>query len=141
MSNWQKMDHAPKDVPILVVEDGEIYIVEHQNGYLIDRESWVVQHSYDSEWMEDKVLYHPEFWMPLPALPDKEELSSDGYCTWTFNSYSGYYCEDDHWNTSCGQSYVMIEGTPRENDYKFCPACGKELVEVVIPFDEGEDGK
>lgn len=31
------------------------------------------------------------------------------------------------WETSCGGLFVINDGTPKENDMKFCPYCGKEL--------------
>ena len=39
--------------------------------------------------------------------------------------------EDDIWQTDCGHEFVLIEGAPSENEMKFCPYCGKKLVERV----------
>ena len=35
--------------------------------------------------------------------------------------------EDGNQQTSCGECYVFFEGTPAENDYRFCPGCGKPI--------------
>jgi len=43
-------------------------------------------------------------------------------CTW---KYDGSY---DAWETSCGSSFVIYDGTPIENDMRFCPYCGNTLV-------------
>ena len=47
-------------------------------------------------------------------------------CTWT-------YADDDYssWDTTCGRCFCMTEGTPKQNDYDFCPGCGGKLVESV----------
>ena len=37
--------------------------------------------------------------------------------------------------TKCDQREIGFEGTPKDNDYKFCPYCGRKIVEV------GADGK
>lgn len=40
------------------------------------------------------------------------------------------YDEDmDAHETECGHAFTLIEGTPSENDMRFCPYCGGELWE------------
>jgi hypothetical protein len=39
------------------------------------------------------------------------------------------YSEDDSWDTSCGDKFLLIEGTPKENKFFFCPNCGKRIKE------------
>ena len=41
-----------------------------------------------------------------------------------------------HWETECGSGWMMISGTPSENDMRFCPMCGKP-----IALRSGEGGK
>lgn len=48
--------------------------------------------------------------------------------------------EDDYeygentWRCSvCGEPYVLIEGTPKQNLYNYCPNCGAKM-------DEGKEG-
>lgn len=36
--------------------------------------------------------------------------------------------ESDAWNTKCGNAFLLSEGTPAENDMKYCPYCGGRLV-------------
>lgn len=36
---------------------------------------------------------------------------------------------DGIWETSCGEAWVCTEGTPAENNMKFCHSCGKHLKE------------
>jgi len=46
-------------------------------------------------------------------------------CKW---SQDGYYDEDNgKWNTSCGESFYLSDGTPNENSMKFCPFCGARI--------------
>ena len=43
------------------------------------------------------------------------------------------WIEDDatgHWDTDCGNIFEIIEGTPKHNEMKYCPYCGKRLAEV-----------
>jgi len=42
-------------------------------------------------------------------------------CHWTFEP-EGYY------ETECGSANVFNEGGPDENEYRFCPFCGKTLI-------------
>lgn len=47
-----------------------------------------------------------------------------GVCEWTEDS-----CEV--WETSCGGTYYIIEGTPTDNNMRYCPFCGCELVHLT----------
>ena len=43
-------------------------------------------------------------------------------CTWKHDLYH------DVWDTSCGDSACFISDGPKDNNYRFCPYCGKPLV-------------
>ena len=34
------------------------------------------------------------------------------------------------WETDCGNMFEIIDGTPSDNDLKFCPYCGKNLIQI-----------
>jgi hypothetical protein len=42
-------------------------------------------------------------------------------CQWTISN--------DYWETACGEAFEFTEGTPIENDFNYCPYCGKPLTE------------
>lgn len=44
---------------------------------------------------------------------------------------------DGNWDTQCGSAIVMIEGTPFENEYAFCPFCGRIITQQR--YEEGGD--
>lgn len=46
-------------------------------------------------------------------------------CWWTEN-------EDGYWDTSCDNAFEIIDGTPAENNFKFCCYCGGQLVQVSL---------
>lgn len=47
-----------------------------------------------------------------------------GYCEWKYDDY------EDCYDTKCGNSFVISEGTPSNNDMKYCCYCGKTIKEV-----------
>jgi hypothetical protein len=47
-----------------------------------------------------------------------------GKCVWTNDP------DDDSWDTACGEKFVFNDGTPIENDFYFCPYCGKHLFDA-----------
>jgi len=55
-------------------------------------------------------------------------LKVAGKCTWK---------EDDEgiWDTTCGEAFTFIEGTPGENDMKYCCYCSKPLEEAKFEED------
>jgi hypothetical protein len=59
----------------------------------------------------------------------------DTECTWTLDAdYDG-----DSWDTSCGEKFCFIDGTPSQNQMRFCGYCGGRLVEVVPEPEPEED--
>ena len=68
--------------------------------------------------------------MPMEIFMDKddiilrkyEEENSDDVCEWRL-------CDEESnvYDTSCRNPHILIEGTPRENNYEFCPYCGKKI--------------
>jgi hypothetical protein len=53
-------------------------------------------------------------------------------CTWKLEDY-----EEGVWQTECGNAHVFEDGDPTDNQYKFCPYCGKALIEA--PEEEEEE--
>jgi hypothetical protein len=51
----------------------------------------------------------------------KQEKPSQ--CTWTENS-------DGTWETTCGNAWIFLAGTPSDNQVRWCPYCGRVLHEV-----------
>lgn len=43
-------------------------------------------------------------------------------CRWTHDDDNGI------WNTACGEAHLFEDGGPAENEHRFCPYCGGELV-------------
>lgn len=46
-------------------------------------------------------------------------------CEWSMDLDSEYAA----WETKCGNAFWLNDGTPKENDMRFCCYCGKKLVE------------
>jgi hypothetical protein len=59
------------------------------------------------------------------AVEKWNDRASQPACTWTRGEY-----EDTVWETSCSQLFILDDGTPADNDMKFCAYCGKPLVEA-----------
>lgn len=50
-----------------------------------------------------------------------------GTCDW----YQDADVEDsDSWETTCGKMYLLIDGTPQDNEMKFCCFCGRVLTSI-----------
>ena len=49
------------------------------------------------------------------------DTSSD-YCEWKLIDE-----EANVYDTSCRNPHILIEGTPKENNYEYCPYCGKKI--------------
>ena len=52
----------------------------------------------------------------------KQGCVSDDVCEWRL-------CDEEAnvYDTSCRNPHILIEGTPKENNYEYCPYCGKKI--------------
>lgn len=41
-------------------------------------------------------------------------------CVWT---------EVEHWESACGYAFIFNDDGPVDSNWKFCPKCGKPLIE------------
>jgi len=49
-------------------------------------------------------------------------------CCWDSKTFGS---EGDVYETGCGNDFTFIDGTPKENSFKFCPYCGGEIEDVM----------
>lgn len=61
----------------------------------------------------------------LDALEQSQTVLRD-MCKWAMDD-----SDFASWATSCGEEFVIIEGTPEHNSMRFCCYCGKPLVAVL----------
>lgn len=43
-------------------------------------------------------------------------------CDWHQDEHQG-----ETWGTDCGHYFTIIDGSPADNEMKFCPFCGDEI--------------
>ena len=51
----------------------------------------------------------------------KQGVISDDVCEWKYND-TEYY-----WESSCDHLHIFMSDGPKENEYEFCPYCGKKI--------------
>ena len=47
-------------------------------------------------------------------------------CTWTHDDDEG------SWDAECGERWSITEGTPEENNFRFCPGCGRTVKTIFV---------
>ena len=66
------------------------------------------------------------------------ESAVEERCRWSDDA-------DGTWETGCGQSFIVTEGKPDENDMRFCCYCGRRIEQVDYQDPDapapGEEGK
>ena len=79
------------------------------NGEKSDCVRCAEEHEQLVEWLEE-----------LKAI--KNGGISDDVCKWRL-------CDEgaNVYDTTCRNPHILIEGTPRENNYSYCPYCGKKI--------------
>ena len=56
-------------------------------------------------------------------------MTFDNYCNWAVSNSFDFDSEEQEYLTSCGNEFIIISGTPKDNKFKYCPYCGGNLVE------------
>lgn len=54
------------------------------------------------------------------ALPPVRSEPLLDICVWSESSYG-------FWESSCKYAFEFHNGTPRQNGFRFCPKCGKQI--------------
>lgn len=55
-------------------------------------------------------------------VTDTNVGNNDDCCEWVRDNY-----EFDVYDTKCKNRHVFFEGSPSDNEYEFCPYCGKKI--------------
>lgn len=58
------------------------------------------------------------------ALSASAEPSAPSSCTWTYND------DSFAWDTTCKESFLLMEDGPKENCMKFCCYCSKPIIQA-----------
>ena len=58
-----------------------------------------------------------------------EDAGFDDWCRWTLELGAEYQT----WETECSLVFGFNEGTPAENDFNFCPKCGRPIIVNAVP--------
>jgi len=64
----------------------------------------------------------------LDSMPTISPDEVRGVGKWEM--WEDYYGSNVYKCSVCGSDWDMIEGTPQDNDFKYCPNCGARMTEV-----------
>lgn len=77
--------------------------------------------------------YTPQEFIELLDYIEELEARPRGSCEWKLDIE-----EANVWESVCGRSFWLEDGTPTENEMQFCPYCGRNL--VICPVDTCSEG-
>lgn len=71
-------------------------------------------------------------------LRDEIDSLTSATCTWQYAlAFDSEY--SNIWDTECGNSFILGDETPEENNLHYCPYCGKKLVQLIIESESEEE--
>ncbi len=70
---------------------------------------------------------------PPEQAPEPDPLINRPACTWKHDDDEG------SWDAECGERWSITEGTPEENNFRFCPGCGKTIKTIYSNRTEVND--
>lgn len=92
----------------------------HPRHYELENGEWVCSPGCGSDRQLDFAMTALAWCTEWPAM-------AVGDCHWAFDEDLSAY------DTGCGRCITLLEGAPAENDYTYCPSCGRKI--VVVPLD------
>lgn len=99
--NWQPIETAPKDKPILGTSKGSVYEIQWSENI--------------NEWIDPgEYQCHPTHWMQLPEPPTYRHHCTVG--DWWVNGFDGYLV----------MNYWDMNGRAKTKLINFCPICGEK---------------
>ena len=60
-----------------------------------------------------------------PKCKGKKTIQNPDICFWEYNEW------DDYFETGCGECFCIEAGILKDNKFRFCIYCGKEIEEVL----------
>lgn len=61
---------------------------------------------------------------PVPTAVNLDMFNKANFCLWTRDD------QECCWETTCKNAFVILSGGPEDNNFNFCPYCGKPIHEV-----------
>ena len=97
---------------------------------VMDLERLLLRWKFDSQFDETA----EELAKRILAAPAVEQQAVQ-HCAWSQDGSD----DTDVWGTSCGEYFCLNEGTPKENNIKFCNYCGKPVEEHPYVYEPESD--
>lgn len=114
----------------------ETFIIETLEGDMIVRVNDFVIRGVAGEFYPCKPDIFEMTYEPVEAEPiEQEQLET---CAWRVESDA--FLEDERYETSCDNAFIFEIGTPRENNYVYCPSCGKLIEYTPLPAGDDSSG-
>lgn len=79
--------------------------------------------AYDCQWFAE--IGGREALVEISELRNRAGSAEVGVCVWSPDD------EYDTWHGSCGAELIFDESSPYENEFKFCPSCGRTLTQFA----------
>ena len=97
------------------VDDAELHLADEQTCRNLENQ------------LEQAAAREKELRAEVERLQERVQQLGVEECIWRLSSNP----DDDIWDTSCGQAFVMLDESPSRCSYNFCPSCGGKLMEKV----------
>ena len=112
----------------LVSENIREIINNQPTAYDIDKVIDELEHTMSNDGLPGEIIWNNVLKIAIEIV--KQGGVSDDVCEWML-------CDEEAnvYDTSCRNPHILIEGTPKENNYEYCPYCGKKI-KVVDQMDE-----
>lgn len=98
--------------------DRTLYIVELRNGnwHTLTR----TKEKAERELARWNRLYPGDATLIIMVIPDAKNL----HCVWSLDKY-----DEGVWETLCGNTFIILDGKPSDNEMMYCCYCGRLIKE------------
>jgi hypothetical protein len=106
-------------------------------GLVIIDSTFAIELRLGTQWYGWLFNKHPDGkYVSIKKLNDGEILNiksslTKQKCTWSNSEGVDGEDTDTHWSTSCGEEFIITDGTPEDNNMGYCCYCGKPIDQLI----------
>ena len=121
-TEWTSCVKLPVTVHVRQQRPGETHVSTREGITPVKPDDLIMRGVSGEEYPIGREIFERTYQLgKAQTKPEQRPLINPPACTWTHDNDEG------SWDAECGERWSITEGTPEENNFRFCPGCGRQV--------------